>query len=837
MDGATFLLVDDVQADLFALEQLVRAEVPDCKVLTASDPRRAVDLARQHPIDVALVDVRMPNRDGIQVCRDLKASEDTAHIPVVLVTAPETEPRLRAEGLDAGAADFLAKPIDRVELAAKIRVMLRFKQDEDELRRLNAELEQRVYERTRALQENEERFRMAVLAAPMAIMIHAEGGKVLQVNKVWTELTGYTLGDLPTYSAWAQKAYLLKPVEEPITSPGRNAWEAQAHDGERKIRTKTGEERIWDIRSSPVGGLPDGRRLMVTVATDVTAQQQVEAALRRENAKLGTMLSGIDGGVIFVDADNVVVEINDWFLRLIRQPRQTVVGRRVDDLPELRALKPLLGSPERLRARAAGEAEVIHQTVGGTEVFLRLQPIHREDRYEGALVSVTDVTETVQAKRKLEETNRRLEEQAATDELTGLPNRRRFLEVLRHEFEQTRRYGTSLVLAVVDVDRFKNINDVYGHAFGDRVLREVAKMLQACVRTVDTVARHGGDEFEILMPQTEIQDAFSTAERIRREIAQLPISDGVEVLQVTVSIGIGSAAGSADRTPDNLVQRADEALYAAKGAGRDCTRAWPLDCDHRPDEAPLEQEAVERLQQHIEGLASRSLEMFIQSVQNLVRAIEAHDPNTRGHSEKVAGYAVGIAETLGLADEDADAIRRAGMVHDIGKVGISDALLRKPERLTPEEHRLVEQHVLIGASILDRFGALDRAIPIVRYHHERWDGQGYPDGLRGEAIPLGARVLAVADVFDALTSDRAYHRARDEAATLEILEQEAGRQFDPAAVEALVRWLRESGPLCEISPQADPPSLKHAARAGGEPRRASAGCCAGAAPCQAETKA
>jgi diguanylate cyclase (GGDEF)-like protein/PAS domain S-box-containing protein/putative nucleotidyltransferase with HDIG domain len=790
MDGTTFLLVDDVQADLFALEQLVRA----------------VDLARQHSVDVALVDVRMPNRDGIQVCRDLKASEDTAHIPVVLVTAAETEPSLRAEGIDAGAADFLAKPIDRVELAARIRVMLRFKQDEDELRRLNAHLDQRVYERTRALQENEERFRMAVLAAPLAIMIHAEGGEVLQINKAWTELTGYTLGDLPTYSAWAQKAYLLKPAEEPITSPGRNAWKVQTHDGARKIRTKTGEEKTWDIRSSPIGGLPDGQRLMVTVATDITTQKQVEMALRRENAKLATMLSGIDGGVMFIDADNVVVEINDWFLRLLRQPRQIVVGRRVDDLSELRALKPLLESTKRLRAHAAGEAEVIHQTVGGVEVFLRILPIHREDGYEGALISATDVTDGVQAKRKLEETNRQLEEQAATDELTGLPNRRRFLDVLHHEFEQARRYGTSLVLAVVDVDRFKNVNDVYGHAFGDRVLREVAKALQACVRTVDTVARYGGDEFEILMPQTEIQDAFSTAERIRREIAQLSISDGVEVLQVTVSIGIGSVAGSADRTPDSLVQRADEALYAAKGAGRDCTRAWPLTCNHTPGEAPLEQVAVERLQQHIQGLASRSLDMFIQSVQNLVRATEAHDPNTRGHSEKVAGYAVGIAESLGLADEDVNAIRRAAMVHDIGKVGISGAILRKPERLTPEERRLVEQHVLIGASLLDQFGALDRAIPVVRYHHERWDGTGYPDGLKGEAIPLGARVLAVADVFDALTSDRAYHRARDEAATLGILKQEAGRQFDPAAVEAMARWLRESGPL----------SLKHASRVSGE---------------------
>jgi len=818
MDGAVFLLVDDVQADLFALEQLIRAEIPGCEVIAASDPRQAVDLAQHHPIDVALVDAKTPGMDGIELCRRLKGDPATSRFPVVLITAHETDTQRRAAGLDAGADDFLSKPIDRVKWIAKIRAMLRIKSAEDELRKVNAHLEQLVFTRTRSLQESEDRFRRAVIDASVPIMIHAEGGEVLQLNRVWTELTGYTPGDIPTYSAWAEQAYLPKLAEEPIAPPGRHPWESQAHDGEKTIRTKTGEKRVWDIRSSPIGGLPDGRRLVVTIAADVTAQKQVEATLRRENAKLGAMLSGIDGGVMFVDADNVVVEVNDWFLRLIRQPRQIVVGRRVDDLAELKALKPLLESTERLRAQAAGEAEVIQRTVGGAEVFLRLQPVHREDRYEGVLVSVTDVTEAVQAKRQLEEANRRLEEQAATDELTGLPNRRRFLDVLNHEFEQTRRYGTSLVLAVVDVDRFKNINDVYGHAFGDRVLREIAKTLRACVRTVDTVARLGGDEFEILMPRTEIQEAFSTAERIRREIAQLPISDGGEVLQVTVSIGIGSVAGSADRTPDNLVQRADDALYAAKGAGRDCTRAWPLACDPRPDEAPLEQEAVEKLQQHIQGLASRSLEMFIQSVQNLVRAIEAHDPNTRGHSEKVAGYAVGIVGTLGLADEDVDAIRRAGMVHDIGKVGISDAILQKPEPLTADERRIIEQHVLIGTSILDRFGALDQAIPIVRYHHERWDGQGYPDGLRGEAIPLGARVLAVADVFDAITSARAYHRARNEAATLEILKQEAGRQFDPAAVEAMARWLRESRP----------PSLKHASRAGGEPA---------AAPCLAETKA
>jgi len=252
---------------------------------------------------------------------------------------------------------------------------------------------------TLLLVDDEDRFRCAVIDAPVPIMIHAEGGEILQVNKAWTDLTGYTLGDLPTYAAWVGQTCLLKPSDEPVAPQDRSAREAQTLDGERTIRTKTGEQRIWDIRSSPIGGLPDGRRLVVTLAADVTAQKQAEAALRRENAKLGTMLSGIDGGVIFVDADNVVVEVNDWFLRLIRQPRQIVVGRRVDELSELKALKPLLESTERLRAHAAGEAAVIHQTVGGAEVFLRLQPIHREDRYEGALVSVTDVTEAVQAKR------------------------------------------------------------------------------------------------------------------------------------------------------------------------------------------------------------------------------------------------------------------------------------------------------------------------------------------------------------------------------------------------------------------------------------------------------
>jgi len=405
-----------------------------------------------------------------------------------------------------------------------------------------------------------------------------------------------------------------------------------------------------------------------------------------------------------------------------------------------------------------------------------------------------DITKRKRAEEALQEANTRLEKLATTDELTGLANRRGFREAIGLETERARRYESDFALAMIDVDGFKAINDVYGHVFGDRVLVEVAKALKDGARATDVVARYGGDEFIVLMPNTDTRKAVSAVERFRRRIAGCVISDGQRSLEVTISAGI-SALDSKDRTagPDILIRQADEALYAAKHGGGNVTKIWNEIARDRTEGGADEAARVEDLRREVAGLSLQTKEMVVQSIGSLIHALEARDPYTKAHSANVTRYAVAIAETLDLAPEETAVIRRAAMVHDIGKIAVPDSILRKPGPLDDHERRIMQRHVLTGVKILGQIHFLKREVPLVRHHHEHWDGKGYPDGISGEAIPLGARILAVADAFDAITSNRVYHNARSVSDALRILVEESGRQFDPDVVDAMVKWVLAIG--------------------------------------------
>ena len=394
----------------------------------------------------------------------------------------------------------------------------------------------------------------------------------------------------------------------------------------------------------------------------------------------------------------------------------------------------------------------------------------------------------------LEKANRRLEELATTDELTGLANRRGFMEAIGLETERARRYRSDLALAMIDVDGFKAINDACGHVFGDRVLVEVARVLKDGARATDAVARYGGDEIIVLMPNTDARQAVSVVERIRRRIAGRVISDGQRSLEVTISAGI-SALDSKDRTagPDLLIRQADEALYAAKHGGGNVTKTWNEIARDRTEGGADEATRVEDLRRKVAGLSLQSKEMFVQSLWGLVHALEARDAYMKAHSASVTRYAVAIAETLELDPEETGVIRRAAMVHDIGKIAVPDSILQKRGPLDDHERRVMQGHVLAGVKIIDQMHVLERETPIVRHHHEYWNGGGYPDGISGEAIPLGARILAVADAFDAITSDRVYRKARSVSQALQVLIEESGRQFDARVVDAMVKWILEIG--------------------------------------------
>ena len=375
----------------------------------------------------------------------------------------------------------------------------------------------------------------------------------------------------------------------------------------------------------------------------------------------------------------------------------------------------------------------------------------------------------------------RLDETAQTDALTGLLNRRGFQRSFELEVERACRHGNPLSILVGDLDQFKTLNDCSGHQAGDFALRRFSALLRAAGRRIDTVARVGGEEFALLLPDTTAEGACSTAERVRRDVAGA-FAD--EPVTLTVSFGIATMPDHG-RTVEELLRAADQALYAAKELGRNRSVIYT------PEVAQVLAGAAGRREAQGRGHVATML--------SLAEALDARDSGTAAHSQTVGRYAEGMAAELGLHPARVERIRLAGILHDIGKIGVPDSILRKPGPLDDDEWATMRKHAETGARILEGT-ALEDVRGWVLAHHERPDGGGYPYGLPDQDIPLEAKILAVADAYEAMTSDRPYRSALGAALGAEELRRNAGTQFDPAVVEALITLLERRGELASAPP-------------------------------------
>ena len=363
------------------------------------------------------------------------------------------------------------------------------------------------------------------------------------------------------------------------------------------------------------------------------------------------------------------------------------------------------------------------------------------------------------------EARAQLELRAVSDPLTGLANHREFHERLAREVARAERDVAPLSLVLMDLDHFKQVNDIHGHQAGDIVLRETAERLRSVAREGEIIGRVGGEEFAWLLPSATAQDAHAAAERVREAVRDTPF-EGIGRLTASCGAADLAAAGS----PSELFRLADSALYAAKSHGRDLTVTYSPGASYDLSA----RERAERLERATALNALRAL----------ARAIDAKDAYTQQHSERVADLAVRLATALGWSVLEAARLREAGLVHDVGKIGVSDSILLKPGRLTAEEYRQITQHAALGAKIVQEVLAEDQ-VGWVAHHHERWDGGGYPDGLAADQIPEGARLLALADTWDAITVARNYGSPMSVSEALDECRRNSGSQFWPDAVRGL----------------------------------------------------
>jgi diguanylate cyclase (GGDEF)-like protein/putative nucleotidyltransferase with HDIG domain len=390
----------------------------------------------------------------------------------------------------------------------------------------------------------------------------------------------------------------------------------------------------------------------------------------------------------------------------------------------------------------------------------------------------TRALEEVRANRDLMESHLRLQEytsrlermvqaerqQASTDALTGLMNHRGALQALQSSFDASHSSGSPFSLLMGDIDGFKLFNDTYGHVLGDDVLKLVSDVTRKVADPMNGIAcRYGGDEFLIVLPGLDKASATAVANEITERLGRAEFrSDENSIVPVSMSLGVASYPEDGD-TASKIVAAADAAMYAAK--------------------------------RRAEGGRSSSVttteDTTFGVLDSLVQAIDVKDSYTKVHCDIVAEYAVKLAVRLNLPEESQRALRIAGLLHDIGKLAVPDEILKKPAPLNAEEYKIMQRHVTIGEVLIREVPQLKEVIQAVACHHERYDGSGYPRGLKGEQIPLIGRIIAIADSYSAMCLDRPYRKGMSHDRVLAEMVAGAGIQFDPGLTEIFVQLLLE----------------------------------------------
>ncbi len=783
-DRASVLIVeDDPRSARLLAAHLTTAGYRPVVTHSATEAQTAVESAIP---DLILCDVCLPGMDGIELTTEFRRDGRTSHVPIALITSSD-DSRILARGLEAGADDFLAKPVNALELRTRVRSLLRSKILADELR-----------------------------------------------NR-------------------AQSA----PAAGDEARPSSSQCETKAIERELPL--------VVIVEDSP-----QDCRLLDAHLTDFQFETRTA-----NNAATGLeLVRECQPDLILLDL--LLPDCNGYeFISTLKN------DPAVSHVPIL-VVSAMSEVQDRVKALELGADDFI------VKGFERLEFEARTRRL-------------LRLKRSLDQLNTRCDQalqRAVTDSLTGLYTHGYMQETLEHDLQRAERYGHPYSTIFADIDHFKQINDRYGHAAGDQVLRAVADALRGLMRQADTLVRYGGEEFVALLPDTNGEDATALAERMRSTVAalKLPIAGG-PIVRVTMSLGVASYP--TDATDGNsLVQLGDAAMYLAKRSGRNRT----IGCGSRPGPAlndvcvllladeyqPLKDiealltaegcrvlcadnaavaadiasrrqpeaivvradssgdsgfelcrqlkrntstqhlpvlmvtphdcqaakqrgidagadefisEPVERveLSTRVRSLVGHKRDMDISedaeaAVFALAHTVEARDPLSADHMQRVARYAVELGRALCLPPHELKSLERAGRVHDIGKIAIPDSILLKPASLSAEEFAIVRDHPEVGYRLLEPLRAFSGALAAVRYHHERLDGSGYPCGLRGGDVPRLAQILALADVFDALTAKRRYRDAmsRDEAVAVLRDEARSGKH-DPQLVELFVTKVVQEG--------------------------------------------